>query len=131
MKYFFKGNHLTCHQFYCFNCIIKNLFVKMKNCTVKINTWWSNQYTEAQMFRCSVVQMFLKIGILHNFSNSGDNTEKIWAHQFLAKPKTIEAGGLGGALSPQGVQANALVNACMQILEQFCFFFLIQHAKMV
>ena len=26
---------------------------------------------------------------------SGDNTEKIWAHRFLAKPKTIEAGGLG------------------------------------
>ena len=61
----------------------------------------------------------------------GDNTEKIWAHQFLTKPNTIEAGGLRGALSPQGVQANALVNACMQILEQFCFFFLIQHAKML
>ena len=60
-----------------------------------------------------------------------DNTEKVWAHRFLAKPKTIEAGGLGGALSPQGAQGNALVNACMQIPEQLCFFFLIQHAKMV
>ena len=26
---------------------------------------------------------------------SGDNTEKIWVHRFLAKPKTKEAGGLG------------------------------------
>ena len=56
-----------------------------------------------------------------------DSTEKIWAHQFLAKPKTIEAGGLGGALSPPGgVQGNALVNACMQFLNSF---FLIQLLK--
>ena len=26
---------------------------------------------------------------------SEDNTEKIWVHRFLAKPKTKEAGGLG------------------------------------
>ena len=31
--------------------------------TVKINIWWSNQYTEA------FVQMFFKIGVLHNFLN--------------------------------------------------------------
>ena len=36
----------------------------------------------------------------------GDNTEKIWVHQFLAKPKMIAAGGLGGAVSPQGVQGK-------------------------
>ena len=30
----------------------------------------------------------------------GDNTEKVWAHQFLTKPKTIAAGGLGGVVSP-------------------------------
>ena len=31
-----------------------------------------------------------------------DNTEKIWVHRFLAKPKTIAGGGLGGAVSPPG-----------------------------
>ena len=30
----------------------------------------------------------------------GDNTEKISAHQFLAKPKTIAAGGDGGSGEP-------------------------------
>ena len=30
----------------------------------------------------------------------GDTTEKIWVHRFLAKPKTIAAGGLGGAVTP-------------------------------
>ena len=29
---------------------------------------------------------------------AGNNTEKIWTHRFLAKPKTIETGGLGGAV---------------------------------
>ena len=37
----------------------------------------------------------------------------------------------GGASSPQGVQGDALVNACMQIPEQFYFFVLIKHTKMV
>ena len=32
---------------------------------------------------------------------SGDNTGKIWAHQFFAKPKTIAAGALELAVSPQ------------------------------
>ena len=32
---------------------------------------------------------------------SGDNSEKIWAHWFLAKQQTIAAGALGGAVSPQ------------------------------
>ena len=36
---------------------------------------------------------------------TGDNTEKMWVQQFLAKPKLIAAGGLGGG----GVQGNALV----------------------
>ena len=30
-------------------------------------------------------------------TNTGDNTEKIWTHQFLAKLKTIAAGGGGGS----------------------------------
>ena len=37
-----------------------------------------------------------------------DNTEKIWAHRFLAKPKTIAAGGLGGAVSPPGDPGQCL-----------------------
>ena len=45
---------------------------------------------------------------------SGDNTEKKWMHQFLAKPKTITAGGLGEAVSPQGGQGDALVKTWVQ-----------------
>ena len=30
--------------------------------------------------------------------HTGDNTEKIWVHRFLVKPKTIAAGGLGGVM---------------------------------
>ena len=30
---------------------------------------------------------------------TGDNTEKIWADQFLEKPNMIAAGGLAGAVS--------------------------------
>ena len=29
---------------------------------------------------------------------TGNNTEKIWVHRFLAKQKTIETGVLGGAV---------------------------------
>ena len=66
----------------------------------------------------------------------GENTEKIWAHRFLEKPKMIEAGGPGRAVSPplppqwspgrclgEHVGANPLNN--------FPFFFLIKHVKMV
>ena len=28
------------------------------------------------------------------YHNTGDNTEKIWVHQFLTKPKRIAAGGM-------------------------------------
>ena len=48
-----------------------------------------------------------------------DSTEKIWAHQFLAKPKTIEAGGLGGALSPPGGPGQCLGECMYAISEQF------------
>ena len=50
---------------------------------------------------------------------TGDNTEKIWVHWFLAKPKIVKAGGLGRAVSPPGgpgqcpsehVDANPLNN---------------------
>ena len=45
---------------------------------------------------------------------AGDNTEKIWVHWFLTKPKAITAGGLGGAVSPQGALGDALVKAQVQ-----------------
>ena len=35
--------------------------------------------------------------------------KKIWVHWFLAKPKPIAAGGLGGTERPQGVQGDALL----------------------
>ena len=45
----------------------KEIICKTEKCvlswTVKINIWWSNQYTEA------VFQIFFKIGVLKNFSN--------------------------------------------------------------
>ena len=31
------------------------------------------------------------------FNQAGDNTEKIWVHQFLEKPNKIAAGDLGGS----------------------------------
>ena len=31
-----------------------------------------------------------------NHTQTGDNTEKIWAHWFLVKPKTVATRGLGG-----------------------------------
>ena len=54
----------------------------------------------------------------------GDNTEKIWAHRFLAKPKTIEVRGLGGPGQCLGepMGANPLNNFA---------FFLTKHAKMM
>ena len=33
---------------------------------------------------------------------TGNNTEKIWVHRFLAKQKMIETGGLGGAVWAPG-----------------------------
>ena len=39
---------------------------------------------------------------------SGDNTEKIWTHQFLATSKTIAIGVGGGAVSPPGGPGRCL-----------------------
>ena len=57
----------------------------------------------------------------------GDNTENIWAYRFLAKPKTIEAGGLGGAVSPPWGPGPCFGEHVVSNL----FFFLVQHDKMV
>ena len=57
---------------------------------------------------------------------TGENTEKIWAHRFLAKPKAIAAGGLGGGPGRylgEGVGVKPLNN--------FVFFFCMKHAKAV
>ena len=57
----------------------------------------------------------MKLFVYKTFKCKRDNTEKIWAHRFLAKPKTMKAGGLWGVVNPQGVQSDALVNVWMQI----------------
>ena len=62
----------------------------------------------------------------------GDNTEKIWAHRFLAKPNTIAAGGLGGAVRPPGDPGRCLgEGVSVKPLNNFVFFFRIKHAKTV
>ena len=63
---------------------------------------------------------------------SGDNTEKIWVHQFLEKPKTIEAGCLGQAVSPTWGPGQCL-GECVgaNLLNSFAFFSLIKHTKIV
>ena len=63
-------------------------------------------------------------------NKSGDNIEKIWAYRFLAKPKTFEAGGLGEALSPQGVQGDALEKRVCKSPKNLVLF-LIKQAKTV
>ena len=54
------------------------------------------------------------------------NTEKMWIHRFLAKPKTIAAGGLGGAVSTPEGPRQCLVGAKLPNN-----FFRIKHAKTV
>ena len=62
---------------------------------------------------------------------TGDNTEKIWAHRFLAKPKTIEVEGLRGAVSsPWGPERCLGERVGPNPLNNFAFCFLVQHAKM-
>ena len=51
---------------------------------------------------------------LRNHASSGDNTEKYGRIGFLTKSKTIAAGGLGGVVSPQGGQGDALVKVWVQ-----------------
>ena len=46
--------------------------------------------------------MLAAYGILVLTLYAGNNTEKTWVHRFLAKPKTIETGGLGGAVWGSG-----------------------------
>ena len=57
--------------------------------------------------------------MVKNSKQSGENTEKIWVHRLLAKPKVIAAGGLGrgpGRHLGEGVDVKPLNN--------FVFFFL-------
>ena len=67
--------------------------------------------------------------MLHqNYLLSGDNAEKIWVHQFLAKPKTITTGGLGKLQAPLPGGPERCPD---ETPEQFWFFFSYKHAKMV
>ena len=57
------------------------------------------------------------------FNLTGDNTEKIWVHQFLAKPKTIATGDLGGAVRSPGDPAQCLGEGVgVKLLNNFVFF---------
>ena len=65
-------------------------------------------------------------------SISGDSTEKIWAHRFWAKPKTIAAGGLGGAVSSPGDPGRCLGEGVgVKPQNNFVFFSRVKHAKAV
>ena len=48
--------------------------------------------------------------------------KKIWAHWFLAKPKTTAAGGLGKAVSRQGFLGDALLKAWVGSPQTIFFF---------
>ena len=56
-------------------------------------------YTHIYIYIYIYKNIYIRICI---YIHTGDNTEKIWVHRFLVKPKTITAGGLGGAVSPPG-----------------------------
>ena len=56
-------------------------------------------------------------------NKSGGNTEKIWAHRFLSKPKMVAAGGLAGVVSLLQAQGDGLVKGECETPEQLCFFF--------
>ena len=56
---------------------------------------------EQQFICCSKYSAKTTNFLFLNLLLSGDETEKIWAHRFLEKPKTIEKlGGPGRAVSP-------------------------------
>ena len=66
--------------------------------------------------------MFVLENSQNSFSRTGNNTEKIWAHQFLSNSKMVGAGDLGGAVSLLEAQGDALVKGWVQIPDQLWFF---------
>ena len=62
---------------------------------------------------------------------AGYNAEKIWVHQFLEKPKPIEAGALGGSCMPPGGLGQCLGERVGENPLNSFTFFLVEHAKMV
>ena len=66
--------------------------------------------------------------LYHRTTVSGDNTEKIWAHRFSAKPKTVTVGSLGGAGGPGRCLREG---AGVKPLNNFVLFSHIKHAKTV
>ena len=74
---------------------------------------WNSQKSENTQTSDVNSNFFLEICWKYDIS-SRDNTEKIWVHQFLAKPKTITAGGMGRAVSSQRTQGDVLVKAWVQ-----------------
>ena len=79
---------------------------------------------DAQFVRYGMRHIFLLFWVI--FIWSGDKKEKIWAHWFLAKPKTIAA----GVWWAQGVQGDAMVKIWVQSPWTIVFF-PIKHARAV
>ena len=55
--------------------------------------------------------------------SSGDTTKKIWAHRFLAKPKAIAVGALGGSCNRcQGPGQQLVEGLGAKLPNNFAFF---------
>ena len=55
---------------------------------------WHNSSEYRIIIRCGTFHVPSCPKKKKQYHNTGDNTEKIWAHQFLTKPKGIAAGGM-------------------------------------
>ena len=77
--------------------------------------------------RRGVIGVRLGGTVWNNLVKSGDNTEKIWAHRFLEKPKTVETGIWGPPGSPGQYPGECVYANPWTIL----LFFLIKYAKMM
>ena len=63
-----------------------------------------SQSNKQNNFKININRPKCEIQKIYSASCQGIIQKKIWAHWFLAKPKTIEAEGLGGAASaPRGI----------------------------
>ena len=80
--------------------------------------WWGQE---------GVIGVRLRGTVWNNLIKSGDNTEKIWAYQFLAKPKTVETGVWG----PPGGPGQCLGEHVYANPWTILLFFLKKYAKMM
>ena len=74
------------------------------------------------IYICKYIYIYIYVYIYIYMYMSGDNTEKIWAHRFLTKAKTISTRGLVGAVSRQWVHGDALVKVWVRSPQTIFFF---------